>query len=377
LSHDQQLLSMRVDALFETTFVAGALSFAGALLASMFYWSDADAIAMGLWVVVTALLLILRVPLIVARKRNVPAGWSARVWANLYVGLMFASGVAWGAAGWWILSRSTDTHSLLFVSLALGGVTFSVPNAVYWPAHLAFHFPLLTLSAIGFASSNTPDGEVLAGATVILCMALIVLGRRIAHSLVRAMELSIENGELAATLAKQTQELAYSNRILEELSATDPLTGLSNRRGLLAELQSAPDIAPAGLLMIDVDHFKSYNDTFGHAEGDACLRAVAAALSRTAQDGDLIARLGGEEFVAILPHVGEDQLGARADRWREAIERLGAEHGLKRPITASIGCSVLQEATAATLTHAMKAADAALYQAKRDGRNRISLFKTV
>ncbi|KPM50718.1 serine/threonine protein kinase [Frankia sp. R43] len=186
--------------------------------------------------------------------------------------------------------------------------------------------------------------------------------------------------ELAAT----NRQLAAANRQLERLSVTDPLTGLANRRRLgevlKAEWQRARQHGtPIALAMIDIDHFKLYNDHFGHAAGDRCLQRVAACIERNVGDALLTARYGGEEFTVVMPDtdlVTAARLGRRLCR---AVEDLAEPHPLTAEsiITVSIGVTAATPADddgetpgdgVATLTNA---ADAALYRAKNGGRNQV------
>ncbi len=172
------------------------------------------------------------------------------------------------------------------------------------------------------------------------------------------------------------------NRELAEQAYTDGLTGLANRRRFDEALdqewrRAAREEVPLALLMIDVDRFKLYNDRYGHQRGDECLRAVAAAMAQVARrPADLTARYGGEEFVVLLPGVDEAGAGAIAARMLAAIRATGIEHAGNPPsgiVTASVGvASVLPrqgwaESSPAAL---VEQADAALYEAKRAGRDR-------
>jgi len=175
-----------------------------------------------------------------------------------------------------------------------------------------------------------------------------------------------------------TEDILRMNAHLERLSNLDGLTGVFNRRYLDAALARLCEIAiekrrSISILMIDVDHFKRLNDTAGHQHGDFCLERVAQLLQSGVRAGvDTVARYGGEEFVAILPDADEREALAIGERVREAIETAGlpAERGV---VTISVGVAVLRGADESHLTpdDLVAAADEALYEAKRSGRNRV------
>lgn len=184
--------------------------------------------------------------------------------------------------------------------------------------------------------------------------------------------------ERTQALEDAKRGLEQVNAQLERLSVTDPLTQLYNRRyfdkTLQAELLSAQATAlPLSLLMVDLDHFKQLNDGYGHAFGDECLRAVAKVLStHTQRHGELAARYGGEEFVALLPNTNEAAAVRVAERIRLAITDLRLPHG-DRPVTltASIGVACQTGSQCLSTEALFEAADAALYEAKHGGRNRV------
>lgn len=173
-----------------------------------------------------------------------------------------------------------------------------------------------------------------------------------------------------AALEASKRELQESLARLEILSTTDALTGLKNRRAINADLENEWAYAarygtPLSVLMMDLDHFKRVNDTLGHQGGDELLKAVAEILTRHNRTNDSAARFGGEEFIAVLPNT--DERGARnlAERIRLEVESIGVT-------TISIGVAA-RGALMNTPEDLVKAADNALYRAKRKGRNRVSL----
>lgn len=161
------------------------------------------------------------------------------------------------------------------------------------------------------------------------------------------------------------------NRELRRLSRTDTLTGLVNRKAIEARLEAEVGRAlrlkrGLAVVMMDIDHFKTVNDDFGHPAGDRVLAAFGKLISDGVRRGDLAGRLGGEEFVVICPDTGADEAVGAAERIREAME--AADFGLGRPVTVSAGVAVLAPGNRASDLFAR--ADAALYDAKHGGRNR-------
>ncbi|MEM5318250.1 GGDEF domain-containing protein [Paraburkholderia sp. JHI869] len=179
------------------------------------------------------------------------------------------------------------------------------------------------------------------------------------------------------------RQLAEDHATLIRASARDALTRVYNRSYFDEQFRQAFERAarsgqPLSLVMLDVDHFKHYNDAFGHLHGDACLGAVAGALATTLastlhQPRGFVARYGGEEFALVLPDTGADEAAALAERARAAVEQLGipspAAGGL---VTVSAGCATCDAIVAWSPNALIEAADAALYAAKHAGRNRVS-----
>jgi diguanylate cyclase (GGDEF)-like protein len=175
-------------------------------------------------------------------------------------------------------------------------------------------------------------------------------------------------------------DLKHAQEQLRELSQIDSLTGLYNRRHFQDYLhgvweRARYDNKVVSVLMVDVDHFKKYNDRYGHPAGDECLRQVALVLKNCMRrPGDVIARYGGEEFIAVLPETEATYALQVAERVRQSIESLQMRHESSSTalvVTVSVGVGTCQASFNTPETSLISAADQALYQAKHEGRNRV------
>jgi diguanylate cyclase (GGDEF)-like protein len=190
------------------------------------------------------------------------------------------------------------------------------------------------------------------------------------------VSLAIEKSRLYDSLLETTRQLEDANERLERAASTDGLTDVANRRVFDERLETEwrrcrRSQQPLSLLMIDIDHFKRFNDLHGHVAGDECLKAVAAAMSTTiTRAADLVARFGGDEFGAILPETTEDRSIHLAEELRRRIEELALEDLLKPArITISIGVSTEVPGEDRSMADLIRSADASLYIAKNEGRN--------
>jgi diguanylate cyclase (GGDEF)-like protein len=174
-------------------------------------------------------------------------------------------------------------------------------------------------------------------------------------------------------------DLEAANAQLESLASVDGLTGIANRRSLDESLErewrrAIRDKDTLSLLLIDIDYFKQYNDTYGHQAGDACLRSLTGAFTKVLQrPSDLAARYGGEEFALLLPHT--DKAGAQrlAESVLRGVQELQISHeasAIGNTLTVSIGIATVAPWQGINTSSLVAAADAALYDAKSQGRNR-------
>ncbi|MCC6063790.1 MAG: GGDEF domain-containing protein [Thermocrinis sp.] len=185
--------------------------------------------------------------------------------------------------------------------------------------------------------------------------------------------------DTALTIGRLLSELEEKNRELQELAYYDPLTGLPNRRfffehaSLIFEEVKRYE-KPLSLLVIDIDHFKRINDTYGHDVGDLVLKTFADVLRGIVRKSDICARLGGEEFVVLLPNTDLEGARVLAERIRTAVAKNPVKHGsIVIVFTVSIGASQYRKGMQG-INELIKEADIALYRAKEGGRNRVEVF---
>lgn len=291
--------------------------------------------------------------------------------------------------------------AVVVIGVALAGVFKRQRAAWFFLAAFALLMlggAMTTLRAMGVVPTNmfTVDGIQLGSAMEMIVLAFALADRfnvmrrdkaRVQEELLQAQRMLVETlqgseRELEKRVAQRTDELQELNSKLETLSLTDALTGIANRRHFDEVLQQEWHRAqrtgePLALAILDVDWFKRYNDHYGHPAGDACLQRIAQVLASTVgRSSDLVARYGGEEFVFLVPMT--DTAGAQgiALRLVQAIEALGLPHELSTfgRVTVSIGVAAMTPGQGDTPETLLQRADAALYEAKKAGRNRVGRF---
>ena len=270
------------------------------------------------------------------------------------------------AEGRWAFARVVELNII---------VVYTCTLARFWPAMAMAGWVALVQ---GFLVSSLPDFtdvvHLNASLLVLVVMAFTLFGNY-----------TLERSERLAYLLSQRERLLrdaleQSHAQLAHLATTDALTDVANRRSAESFLAQTwrhaqrRDLSVA-LIAIDVDHFKRYNDHHGHQAGDRCLQAVARALvSCSRRAGDLVARIGGEEFLLTMVDVDQRTALSVAQRVRDAVRALGVVHGAPGSgpvVTVSVGVATVRPAQQATVADAMKQADEALYAAKGGGRNRV------
>ena len=296
--------------------------------------------------------------------------WSTQLLAGTYVPgttlldpLWVVGLVAMGAGGH-LAARRPEAVRELTEPDRRGGVL---------PA-LLFAVLAVNLIAVAINPTSADTGPIiLLGSGLLLCGAALVLRSFLLQRRLRLM-LASERQNLLS-LADREEQLARANERLLEDSRRDSLTGMRNRRALNDDLPGIQDLhreqnAAYAVALCDVDHFKAYNDRLGHLEGDQALRVIASTVRGALRSGDIAYRFGGEELLLIMPETNLSQAMNAAERIRKAVEQAAVAHpaGIGGILTVSIGLAAGEEEAAILLARA----DAALYEAKRDGRNRVA-----
>lgn len=225
---------------------------------------------------------------------------------------------------------------------------------------------------------------------VVLHTAVGVLGFVLLVSLFWIKKLQKLGKGLEVEVKQRTHELDEANALLraanaelERISMVDELTEISNRRGFDLAFQESWEISkkdkrPLALVMIDIDDFKKYNDTYGHLAGDRCLKCVAEEIKKIVGMRDQVTRFGGEEFLIILDNTIEDEAAIIADKIRKRIEELTVNDAdIESPITISLGVAAVIPNDSLCSDDLVNAADKALYKAKRDGKNQVATSSSV
>jgi diguanylate cyclase (GGDEF)-like protein len=301
-----------------------------------------------------------------------------------------------GLSGFWEFGMIAGANPMLLISPVLATVLFGKRLGIFFAVAMVFMMMLTAYSFIyggrvfniDFSVSETflPAWTAYL-LTVILVVATSIAGismsnRHLASALNNSRNSQIAimdlNRNLENQVSERTLELEEARLKAEQQARTDVLTGLNNRRAFfeyaeIIDAQSRRYNHSYIIAMIDIDHFKSVNDTWGHEAGNATLVVVGGVISGVLRETDIIGRIGGEEFGVILPETSIKEGTLLAERLREAVEgtKIQTANG-EVNVTISIGIASFDD-TGDTLNNVVANSDAAMYQAKNTGRNRIEL----
>jgi len=380
-SRDDAFLKTRIEAIYSIALAMIGMDLLGSAMMAGLFWQQGNTIWLPIWVLASVIIISLRGVAAMAYKSGLFPNIPIRHWAASLVTFSGASGLLWGGALGLIVATGTDNQVMFAVCVALSGLTLSIAHVAYWPMYAAFELPVMVAAALGFFLSDRPGHWPLAGAATVMTVVLLSVSRRLARQVLQAHRLAAANQALVESLGARGKALEQACDALERVSRTDPLTGLANRRQRDSRLadeweRGLRSGGPLAVVAIDVDHFKRFNDTHGHSEGDRCLKAVAEMLQAGIRGPiDLAARHGGEEFMLILPGIDRAGAASIAERVRVMVATCSSDAGFALPekVTISLGVAAIHPAPGRSVHELTIAADAALYRAKMAGRNRYEL----
>jgi diguanylate cyclase (GGDEF)-like protein len=326
----------------------------------------------------------------------VAAAVSARA-ADLIEGPGTAAQLAWLAAGLCFVHGLRQRHGIADLSVVLAaiwaGIAFSAallldlaPDGRFGGAGAALLDAVGLLVGTAAIGPRRPPRRAIDWCSILVLLGLALIHLLTAWSLIAGalswaeidlVVIAVTLGYVAAGLGSMLLISRDLSLALERLARTDPLTGVWNRRGfdeaapvLLARARRRHPLGQAAVAIADLDAFKSINDRFGHQVGDAVLARFASQLRAALGPGDLVARLGGEEFVLLFPQGEAVAVRERLEAVRHAMAQTGADETALLPqVTTSFGLAAIVDGDG-SLRDAMERADRALYRAKQDGRNR-------
>lgn len=304
-----------------------------------------------------------------------------RQWMRRFYIYTFVVAISWCLGGI-AIGPQLDSLAQVYVFIVLLGVSAAaIPLlGVMQNVMLMFQFILIIPYLVCVAIMLGDRGIILVFMFGLYLIGVVFSIHRMDRTLSESLGLQYEKSQLASSLTATNQQLQSANEQLETLTLEDSLTGLNNRRYFEMKLESewrraSREQSILSLMVIDIDYFKLYNDTYGHAEGDNCLRCVASVLRSTLhRPADVIARIGGEEFIVLLPGIDESGAVLLARQMQQQLKRAQLTHAtspLGEYVTISIGIVSTVPNDLVTPLGLFKAADKALYSAKSKGRNQV------
>jgi diguanylate cyclase (GGDEF)-like protein len=380
-----ELSSKCLELLYSQSANAYSASVVGGLFLGALFWNRASKLVIVAWGVAYLVMIAIRHQLGVRFRYQVPGVQAAGPWLRYFQATVLICGVLWGLFGLY-LAQHANSHQLAAIVITLGALVSGavITYSVVMPVFAAFAVPALVPIVLFLMAQDTP-GEIMLGLVVLVWLLFMHrLAQRFRGFALESLNYQFENVTLLHDLAEQRDKAEELAMQLKALSAIDGLTGVANRRQLDEELLSAWQRAERenheiALILCDTDCFKAYNDTYGHLQGDACLRQIAGVLAQhAARGGGVAARYGGEEFAVLLPRTNPENALALAEHMRLAVEALAIPHETStvgKCVTASFGVCSTTPGDGASVATLIENADKALYQAKRGGRNQVVRMK--
>lgn len=372
---DRGLLNAQIEQCYLQLPISLVVGLVNAVALVVVLWGAVATPSLLVWCLLLALVTSIRLAMLRDFRHAILAGGlDCDIWRHYFLLGACAAGLVWGSAGILLFHPTSFPHQV-FLAFVLGGmVAGAIPllSAVDG-AYRCFAIPVFL-----------PIGArlLLAGDRVHVIMGLMVLvfGLAMLASAARIRRLFHDTERLRHELSCSIE----TGRALEQMVRRDPLTGIANRR-LFEEVldeewrRARRNHECLAVISADIDHFKQYNDHYGHPAGDECLIQVAQGLAASlSRPGDVVARIGGEEFAFLLPRTSLSGAITLAQMARRHVHELGLPHAaspVAPQVTLSFGVAISDSPSVSDAADLLRASDRALYDAKRRGRDRIAVFE--
>lgn len=313
-----------------------------------------------------------------SEKRN------PKTWYRIFVFSVICVSLSWGLGSLYLISKVNLPHQMFIVItivMIMGGGLPMLSNRMssLVPFQLCNSVPSVIWL---ITNAQEPLHYVAALFLTLFAAAMLVDGFSLTHQLWDSLRLRFVNEQLANSLKDSNGRLKSLNKELTRISSTDALTHVANRRYFDERLEQewkrvVREEHQIAVIMVDVDHFKQYNDTFGHQQGDICLEQVAICIRDTLRrPADMVARYGGEEFIVLLPNTTSEGAVRVAEMIRENVLALEIPHPVSEThelVTVSVGVGFVHATEKSQRRELIAAADQALYQSKDNGRNQVNI----
>ncbi|MGB7648393.1 MAG: GGDEF domain-containing protein [Pseudomonas fluorescens] len=357
---EEQVRTDRLHQLFRQSFAAIFGSYLGAGMLCWLCWDRFDHTVMRTWLVVLGVTSLLRLKMFMdwfrcANSLRTPARWERRYWVTLML-----SAATWGIGALAVMPPDDRVSQVLVILFAVGMSVSAVScYSAYRYMTLGSMSLVLLPSTLWLLLQPSPMQVGVAIAVLVFSTFVVSATRKLSDALEKAFRL--------------TRQMERAHTISTRAAQTDELTGLMNRRAFfehahLLYAQCRQHRQPLSALMLDMDHFKAINDTYGHQAGDQVLRQVGGVISASFRQADVYGRLGGEEFAVLLPNTTLETAQGIAEQLITAIAGLASEP--VQGLTASLGVATTRSPDQ-DLHSLMNSADKALYRAKAMGRNQV------
>ena len=357
---EEQVRTDRLHQLFRQSFAAIFGSYLGAGMLCWLCWDRFDHTVMRTWLVVLGVTSLLRLKMFMdwfrcANSLRTPARWERRYWVTLML-----SAATWGIGALAVMPPDDRVSQVLVILFAVGMSVSAVScYSAYRYMTLGSMSLVLLPSTLWLLFQPSPMQVGVAIAVLVFSTFVVSATRKLSDALEKAFRL--------------TRQMERAHTISTRAAQTDELTGLMNRRAFfehahLLYAQCRQHRQPLSALMLDMDHFKDINDTYGHQAGDQVLRQVGGVISASFRQADVYGRLGGEEFAVLLPNTTLETAQGIAEQLITAIAGLASEP--VQGLTASLGVATTRNPDQ-DLHSLMNSADKALYRAKAIGRNQV------